>query len=131
MYRCCKASSHDKLILAEANTLQKYLSNILNHPENWKYRNLRIAANRFSPIWGSLLRGLLLAVGFVEDRGFCRLGRSDSPLPNDRIQDVSRVSFLLAEWIWRRKNANGHKTKFKFEWNETTQQPQWSDDEEA
>ena len=79
--------------------LRKYLTNILDHPGEWKYRSLKISGKKFGTVWAvPPLRGVLLAAGFVEDRGVCRLGRSDRPLRDDRIQEVALLSYLLGEW---------------------------------
>eukprot|EP00531_Pseudo-nitzschia_arenysensis_P002196 CAMPEP_0116147964 /NCGR_PEP_ID=MMETSP0329-20121206/18066_1 /TAXON_ID=697910 /ORGANISM="Pseudo-nitzschia arenysensis, Strain B593" /LENGTH=551 /DNA_ID=CAMNT_0003643989 /DNA_START=40 /DNA_END=1699 /DNA_ORIENTATION=+ len=79
----------------DTNLLQKYLVNILNHPEIFKYRNLKIASQRFGPLWNSPIRGLLLAVGFVEYQGYAKLGNSTTTLESHKIQDVALLSYLL------------------------------------
>lgn len=93
-------------IEAQAATLQKYLVNILNHPDIWKYRNLSIASKRFGQVWNSPCRGLLLAVGCLEHHGACTLGSSTKPLVSHRVQDVALLSYLLSEW--QRKIASGN-----------------------
>lgn len=98
------ARSSDYFAL-ETATLQKYLLNIMNNPETWKYRNLRIASQKFDPIWNSPLRGLLLAVGFVEDCGFCNFGSSEEPISSHKVQEIALLSYLLSEWT--RKSKNG------------------------
>lgn len=80
------------------DTLQKFLTNIIENPEVVKYRQLRIASRHFKPIWESPMRGLLLAVGFVEQGGYAELGCHDYPLSAARVQDVALLSHLLREW---------------------------------
>lgn len=78
--------------------IQKYLTNIINAPETTKYRQLRISSPKFGPIWNSPLKGLLLAVGFVQVQGFAELGCADKPLARERIQDLALLSYLIAQW---------------------------------
>ena len=80
------------------DVLQKFLTNVIEHPEVVKYRQLRIASRHFKPIWESPMRGLLLAVGFVEQGGFAELGCQDHPLSPERVQEVALLSHLLREW---------------------------------
>ena len=88
----------------ETATLQKYLLNIMDHPEIWKYRNLKLSSKHFCGIWNTPLRGLLLAVGFVEDRGYCSLGGCDSPISPDKVQEIALLSYLLSEWTRKASN---------------------------
>lgn len=85
---------HDGVI----DTMQKYLTNIINHPDTIKYRQLRISGKKFSSIWLSPLRGLLLSVGFVEVGAYAELGCSSHPLSRQRIQDIALLSYMIAEW---------------------------------
>ncbi len=78
--------------------LQKYLANIVESPENSKYRQLRVRNSKFSSIWNSALQGLLLAVGFVEVQGYAELGCSEKPLSRDRIQELVLLSYMLTQW---------------------------------
>lgn len=89
---------HTHSVLLDLDTLQKYLLNIVRHPDNVKYRQLRIASPRFRSIWASHLKGVLLAVGFVEVGGYAELGCHDRPLSPERIQDVALLSYLLNRW---------------------------------
>ncbi|VEU35665.1 unnamed protein product [Pseudo-nitzschia multistriata] len=84
-------------LLPDLDTLQAYLINVLQHPDRVKYRQLRIASPRFRTIWASPLRGVLLAVGFVEAGPYAELG-CDRPLSSQRLQDVGLLSYLLNEW---------------------------------
>ena len=86
--------------------LQKYLTNIIQHPETAKYRQLRIRSPKFAPIWNSPMKGLLLAVGFVEEGPFVELGcaQHHHPLNRDRVQEVALLSYLLNQW---KQNASG------------------------
>lgn len=87
-------SVHDPSV----DILQKYLTNIIHHPEVVKYRQIRIASRHFAPIWQSPMRGLLLAVGFIDRGMYTELGCEDAPLSRERVQDVALLSYLLAEW---------------------------------
>jgi hypothetical protein len=82
------------------DTLQKYLTNIIEHPEVVKYRQLRVASPRFKPIWQSPMRGLLLAIGFVEQGMYVELG-CHLPLSRERVQEVALLSYLLSEWKYK------------------------------
>jgi len=104
----------------QAETLQKYLVNILNHPQIFKYRHLKISQERFAQVWNSPLRGLLLAVGFVEWQGYCTLGNSGL-LPQPKIQDVALLSYLLHEW------TNTHNSKSQLS-QSSQQQPEGAQD---
>jgi hypothetical protein len=82
----------------EWNTLIKYLSKIVQTPDEPKYRKLRLANPNFAPVWNSPLQGLLLAVGFVEHHEYAYLGRQDAPLPRERVQEVSQLVYHLEQW---------------------------------
>jgi hypothetical protein len=85
-------------------TLVKYLTKIVQHPEICKYRQIRIANPVFHRLWQSPVRGLLLAVGFVECGAHLELGSSassgssdSSPLRRDRVQDVALLLFQVEQ----------------------------------
>jgi PUB domain len=80
------------------DTLQKYLTNIVKHPEVALYRQIRIASPRFAPIWQSPMRGALLAVGFVDVGMYAELGCQDFPLSREAVQMVALLSYLLSQW---------------------------------
>jgi hypothetical protein len=80
-------------------TLIKYLSKIVQHPEVWKYRQIRAANKRFaSDIWMTPAKGLLLAVGFVEQGAYVELGPTSGTLSRERVQDVARLLYHLEQW---------------------------------
>jgi hypothetical protein len=79
------------------DTLQKYLRNIIENPENTKYRQIRIGSGKFAPIWQSTMKGLLLAIGFVEQKAFAELG-CDQELPREWVQEVALLSYLVNKW---------------------------------
>jgi len=80
------------------NTLKKYLSKIVQQPEEVKYRQIRQAnPNFFNNVWNTPARGLLLAVGFVEHEGFVELGTSQR-LSRQRVQDISQLLFQVEFW---------------------------------
>ena len=80
------------------NTLIKYFENIVDEPSNTKYRQIRIASKNFAPIWQSQLRGLLLAIGFVDVGMYAELGCASKPLSPERIQDVALLTYQIQEW---------------------------------
>jgi len=95
------STNQGDLLVSFVDTLQKYLSNIINHPETVKYRQIRIASLKFNNLWNTpTLRGLLLCIGFVERGPYVELGNchNDEPLSSDRIQDIALVSYKLNEW---------------------------------
>lgn len=78
--------------------LAKYLTNIVAHPENPKYRQIRIAQPKFnSAVWNTAARGLLLACGFTEREAFAELGTM-GPLSRERVRDLSTALFALEQW---------------------------------
>jgi hypothetical protein len=77
--------------------LQKYLTNIIENPANTKYRQIRLRSPKFAPIWLSTLRGLLLAIGFVEHQGFADFGCAEE-LSRERVQEVALLSYLINKW---------------------------------
>lgn len=89
--------------------LQIYLTNIMNHPDQIKYRQIRISNPKFqNVIWDTPMKGLLLAVGFIDVGPFAELGCHDEPLSSEWIQDIALLSFLLNEW--KNKNLNATTT---------------------
>jgi len=78
-------------------TLQRYLKNIIENPEKTKYRQIRTRSKKFAAIWQSPMKGLLLAVGFVEQEAYAELGSSDE-LPRERVQDLALLSYMLNKW---------------------------------
>jgi hypothetical protein len=80
--------------------LQKYLTNIVQHPDVPKYRQLQTAAHAKSgaAIWNSPMWRLLLALGFIEEGPYVGLGCCNKPLSRDRIQDVALLSYFLTKW---------------------------------
>lgn len=79
--------------------LQTYLTNIMNHPDKIKYRQIRISNPKFkNVIWDTPMKGLLLAIGFVDVGPFAELGCHDEPLSSEWIQDIALLSYLLNEW---------------------------------
>jgi len=92
-----------------ATTLIKYLTNIVRHPKESKYRQIRIAGKTFyHQVWNTPARGLLLAAGFVEEGPFAELG-SMNPLPRNRVQDLSTLLYYLE--IWNRTHEQGGTPK--------------------
>jgi len=78
--------------------LAKYLTNIVAHPENPKYRQIRTAQAKFNAaVWNTAARGLLLAAGFTEREAFAELGTM-SKLSRERVRDISTLLFALEQW---------------------------------
>jgi PUB domain/VHL beta domain len=101
----CHRMSHTMNV--EWNALIKYLSNVVHHPDEAKYRRLRLANPKFAPVWNSPLQGLLLAVGFVEHHEYAHLGRQDGPLSRERVQDVAQLVYHLEQWKDYHETADG------------------------
>ena len=79
-------------------TLTTYLSKIVHHPDDSKYRQIRAANKRFATdVWMTPAKGVLLAMGFVEHGAYVELGNAGA-LSRERVQDVSRVLYLLEQW---------------------------------
>jgi hypothetical protein len=80
------------------DTVIKYLTNIVLHPAEPKYRQIRIAHKRFfEQVWSTAARGLFLASGFVEEGAHAELG-SPGPLQRERVQDLSTLLFYIEKW---------------------------------
>mmetsp|Transcript_27769 Transcript_27769/g.29910 ORF Transcript_27769/g.29910 Transcript_27769/m.29910 type:complete len:125 (-) Transcript_27769:209-583(-) len=99
MSRQLVVSSSDLLLFSYVDTLQKYLLNTMHHPENLKYRHIRIASPKFQPLWHGPIKGLLLAISFLEVEGHVVYGllhdpsmstsTSTSMLSSEQIQDLA------------------------------------------
>lgn len=86
--------------------LSKYLTNIVFHPDNVKYRQIRTAQPKFfGAVWNTAARGLMLACGFVEREAYAELGTMQ-PLSRERVRDVSLLLFALEQWK-REQGENG------------------------
>ena len=88
-------------------SLLKYLENIVENRYKAKYRQLRIAGKNFSPIWQSPLRGLLLALGFVDVGMYAEFGCSNKPLSSERVQDVALLTYQLKQWQKKENEYHG------------------------
>jgi hypothetical protein len=87
--------------------LAKYLTNIVSHPAEPKYRRIRTANAKFNQaIWSTPARGLLLAAGFVEHGAYCELG-CDEPLSRDRVQDLALLLFMVERAAARHEKTQG------------------------
>ena len=83
---------------AGVDILQKYLTKIVMHPGEVKYRQIRIAQRMFwREIYNTSARGLLLSLGFVEHGAYMELGTNEA-LSRQRVRDVSLVLFALEQW---------------------------------
>jgi len=96
-------------------TLIQYLSNIIQHPDEIKYRRIRIANPKFSRLWLSPARGLLLALGFVEhntpEGAFAELGCASHPLSRARVQEVSQLVYRLEQWERHESSGNNRQQR--------------------
>ena len=81
------------------DVLVKYLTNILYNPAHAKYRQIRVANPTFGPaVWQhTAARGLLLALGFVEQGAHVELG-THRPLTRDQLQMLSTVLLRIRVW---------------------------------
>ena len=94
----CTLEHCQRMGVMSLHILRKYLSNIIQNPEESKYRRIRIANTTFSQnVWLTPARGLLLAAGFVENQGSAELGSAE-PLRRERVQEVSRLVYYLERW---------------------------------
>jgi hypothetical protein len=79
-------------------TLEKYIRNIVDHPEQIKFRQLRVAQQKFEQlIWNTPARGIVLACGFVEHGAYVELGCT-SPLSANRLQELRMLLAFLTTW---------------------------------
>lgn len=84
------------------DVLVKYLTNILHKPGNCAYRRIRIENPNFNQaVWNTPARGLLLAIGFVEQGAYVELGTSKT-LSADQVKQLSSLLFSIA--IWRKRD---------------------------
>ena len=82
--------------VATAKMLLKLLQNICLHPEDSKYRRLRISNRRISEtIYNTGGRGVLLALGFEEAYGYLECG--GQVLSYDRIHHISNAMLVVRD----------------------------------
>eukprot|EP00977_Amphora_coffeiformis_P012330 scaffold3043_cov180-Amphora_coffeaeformis.AAC.22 len=87
---------------AHWDVLAKYLTNILHEPGNPKYRQIRIENRTFnSTVWQTPARGLLFAIGFVEQGIHIELGTTRR-LTKEQVKQLSSLMFSIS--TWRRQN---------------------------
>ncbi|KAL7559023.1 hypothetical protein ACA910_016367 [Epithemia clementina (nom. ined.)] len=86
------------------DVILKYFYNFLHHPNEPKYRRIRLANRTFSSqVWNTPARGLFLAAGFVEQGAYAELGTGGSntattSFPAHRIKDLSDFVLLMEQW---------------------------------
>ncbi len=81
-------------------TLLKYLTNIALHPDQSKYRQIRVANKVFwSDVWCNGGRGVLCALGFEEQGPFVEMGPNEGGLIATRVKDLSNAIILLEEYL--------------------------------
>ena len=82
--------------VATAKTLLRLLKNICMHPEEPKYRRIRISNRLISDtIYNTGGRGVLLALGFEEAYGNLECG--GQVLSYDRIQHISNATLIVGD----------------------------------
>ena len=84
------------------DVLVKYLTNILHEPGNPKYRQIRIENRTFhSAVWQTPAKGLLFAIGFVEQGIHIELGTSKR-MTKEQTKQLSSLMFCIS--IWRKRH---------------------------
>jgi PUB domain len=101
----CIRMRYDKWVV-----LQKYIRNIIHHPNDLRYRYIRIANSKFSDaVWNTPAKGVLLAYNFIEqcDIGYVSFGgniiandiyREDEQpeqLSNDTLQELQLLLHMI------------------------------------
>jgi hypothetical protein len=61
------------------------------------------------------MRGLVLALGFVEEGPYAELRCRNVPLSRDRIQDVALLSYLLTKWNNERQKQKAKSSTLHLE----------------
>jgi hypothetical protein len=88
--------------------LMKCGSNILHQPDNPKYRSLRLSNRQFGPrIWQTAARGVMLAVGFYEHKGYAQVG--GQTLSRARVQELSVWVWMIQQWKQRMVKEGGQQ----------------------
>jgi hypothetical protein len=86
--------------------LLKYLQNIALHPDESKYRQIRVANKVFwSNIWCNGGRGVLHALGFEEHCPCIEMGPNRGNLLGYRVKDLSNAIILLEEYLQEVENT--------------------------
>jgi PUB domain/VHL beta domain len=77
-------------------TFIKYLSQIVQHPTDSKYRRIRTNNRTFgSEVYNvGPAQGMIWAMGFVQHGGYVELGTDTTPYPRERIQALSQLLYL-------------------------------------
>jgi hypothetical protein len=71
--------------------------------------------NPLQAIWNSPMRGLVLALGFVEEGPYAELRCRNEPLSRDCIQDVALLSYLLTKWNNERQKQQAVSATLRLE----------------
>mmetsp|Transcript_37736 Transcript_37736/g.90955 ORF Transcript_37736/g.90955 Transcript_37736/m.90955 type:complete len:554 (+) Transcript_37736:302-1963(+) len=87
--------------IASAKRLLQYLKNICLHPDDPKYRRLRLGNRIFQQIvYNTGARGVLLALGFEEIYGYMECGPGGGKmLPHERIQQISDAMMIVNQTL--------------------------------
>lgn len=87
--------------IASAKRLLQYLKNICLHPDDPKYRRLRLGNRIFQEtIYNTGARGVLLALGFEELYGYLECGPGGGKmLSHERIQQVSDAMMVVNQTL--------------------------------
>ncbi len=80
--------------------LLKYLHNVLVHPTEPKYRQIR-TSNKvfFNNVWINGGRGILHALGFEEKGAFVEMGPNVGSLPGERLKHLADAIVMLEELV--------------------------------
>lgn len=90
--------------------LLKYLYNIVLHPTESKYRQIRTSNKVFwNNIWINGGRGVLHALGFEERGPFVEMGPNTGSLPGERLKHLADAIVMLEELEKDRKDMNRHE----------------------
>lgn len=84
-----------RMTFRDWDLLLKCGTNILQHPDEPRYRSFRISNPQFGPrLWNTTARGVFLAAGFYEHAGYVQVGGNSSQLSREEVQELSL-------WVWK------------------------------
>ena len=85
--------------IASAKLLLLYFQNICLHPDDPKYRRLRIGNRTFQrSVYDTGARGVLLALGFEELYGFMECG-ANTVLGSERVQQIADAMVIVKDTL--------------------------------
>ena len=95
----------DRMGFVDHSILIRYFKNIIDHPSDVTYRQIRTANENFARIWNTPARGILLAAGFVEHGAYVELGTA-APLSIDMVKELSLFIAVMHSWKKRSKDLS-------------------------